>query len=71
MKLNAARHYACSKMNFDVGKCSPADGTNAAYENEEDSARPLPTRLTGYLSLASMRKGGNGRYCEGFRMPAR
>ena len=35
----------------------PADGTNTALKNEEDSARPLAVRMAGYLSRASMRKG--------------
>jgi len=36
-------------------KCAPADGTNAA--NDEDSARPLAARITGYLSRASVWRG--------------
>src|SRR5262245_57207189 len=38
-------------------ECSPADGTNAAADKERGSAHPLAARLTGYLSLVSMRKG--------------
>jgi hypothetical protein len=39
-------------------ECSPADGTQCLpMKNEEDSARPLAARLTGYLSFAAMRKG--------------
>jgi hypothetical protein len=46
------------QQNFDMPinwKCAPADGTNAA--NDEDSARPLAARITGYLSRASVWRG--------------
>ena len=53
------RYGACSST--EVWKCAPADGTNAALENEEDSARPLAARITGYLAVHRCGRGANGR----------